>query len=162
MVEHTVSNQEIAQLLDNIAELLEAQQENFFRVRAYRNGANTLRNHDKPIADIVASGDGQVLQALPQIGEGLAGVISEYVTAGRSTYLEDLISKASPAARFTTVPGIGPKLAGRIVDTLHIDSFEELAQAAQDGQLARVPGFGKKRLETVKAGLAERLVRDSA
>jgi DNA polymerase/3'-5' exonuclease PolX len=162
MAETNFSNQEIAQLLDNIAELLEAQQENFFRVRAYRNGANVVRATEKPIAEMVASGDGQVLQELPQIGEGLAGIISEYVTEGHSRYLEELISEASPVARFATVPGIGPKLAERIVESLKIDSLEELERAAKDGRLARVPGFGKKRLVTVRAGVAERLQREPA
>jgi DNA polymerase/3'-5' exonuclease PolX len=160
MTHPTISNQEIAQVLENIAELLEAQDANFFRVRAYRNGANVLRAYEKPVADIVQSGDGQVLQELPQIGEGLAAIISEYVNEGHSTLLEDLISQATPAALFTTVPGIGRKLAERVVEALHIRTLQELEQAANDGRLAEVEGFGEKRLKIVRASLAETLHRD--
>jgi DNA polymerase/3'-5' exonuclease PolX len=156
MAHRDISNQEIAQVLEDIAELLEADQANFFRVRAYRNGAGVVRASEKPVAEIVQSGDGQVLQELPQIGEGLAAVISEYVTEGRSSLLEDLIEKATPVALFSTVPGIGPKLAERIIETLNIRTLDELAQAANDGRLAQVEGFGKKRLDTVRTGLAQK------
>jgi DNA polymerase (family X) len=179
MSDQKISNREIAQVLDQIAELLDARvarghaqrstgkgrdrvrDANPFRVRAYRNGAQVVRAYERPVAELVERGDGNMLRELPQIGEGLAAVIAEYVTEGRSRVLEELQSEVGPAGLFASVPGIGKTLAKRIVDELQIDTLEELERAANDGHLARVEGFGEKRVETARAGLNEMLSRSA-
>ena len=83
------SNSEIADVLQRIASLLEAQDANPHRVRAYRSGASTVRNLDRPVTEIVLEqGDGEALRDLPDIGEGLARIIERYVRTGRSGVLE--------------------------------------------------------------------------
>lgn len=153
------SNREIARVLDGIAELLDVQNANPFRVLAYRNAAQVVRMYEGSIAELVRRGDMEVLQALPQIGKGTSAVIAEYVREGRSRVLEQLQGEVGPAGLFAAVPGIGKTLAQRIVRELEIDNLEELERAANDGRLARVEGFGDKRIETVRAGLNEMLSR---
>lgn len=148
-----VTNQEIAALLEEIATLLEQQDANPFRVRAYRTGAATVRKEKKSLATTIETEGADALQALPGIGEGLAGTIAEYVSTGRSRALERLQGEFAPVDLLVRVPGIGEELAGRIVEKLGIETLEELERAAHDGRLAMVEGFGPRRLETVRANL---------
>jgi DNA polymerase (family X) len=147
---------DIATLLEQIADLLDVQDANVFRVRSYRQGARSIRDTDADVAALAHNGDVDGLIALPNIGEGLARVIVEYATTGRSSLLDELRGQASPEALFADVPGIGEELARRIVAELGIDSLAELEQAAHDGRLDGVEGFGEKRLEMVRASLASR------
>ncbi|HEX6306359.1 MAG TPA: helix-hairpin-helix domain-containing protein [Anaerolineales bacterium] len=148
------TNREIADVLDQVADLLEIQDANPFRVRAYREGAQSLRTSDHSIAELVREGKSDQITGLRGIGEGLAGTIEEYVETGRSSQLDRLRGEVSPADLFTQVPGIGEELAQRISSHLDIHSLEELEQAAHDGRLEGVEGFGPKRIQAVKASLA--------
>ncbi len=149
----SVTNQEIAALLEEIATLLEQQDANPFRVRAYRTGAATVRKAKQPLVTTITTEGADALQELPGIGEGLAGAIAEYVSTGRSRALERLQGEFAPADLLVRVPGIGEELAGRIVEKLGIETLEELERAAHDGRLATVEGFGPRRIETVRANL---------
>jgi len=148
------SNQEIANVLEHIADLLETQDANPHRVRAYRDGANRARDLDRSLARMVMSGNGKSLQELPDIGEGLARVIAQYVENGRSNVLDRLQGEVSPRVLFSQLPGIGPHLAERIIDQLEVDTLEELEQAAHDGRLAELEGFGPKRIQSLRVSLA--------
>jgi hypothetical protein len=156
-----LTNAQIAETLERIADLLEAEDANPFRVRAYREGAQTVRNQDRSIAEFIHQGQFEDLKSLPNIGSGIAAVIGEYVSSGKSSLLEELETKVSPEAIFTKVPGIGKELAERIVDELHIHSLQELEEAAHDGRLASVEGFGNRRIEGVRKALAGMLSRSA-
>lgn len=158
----TLSNDEVADVLDRIADLLEAQEANPHRVRAYRNGADSIRAADRPVADVVRQEGAEALEELPGIGEGLSATIAEYVMAGRSSILDRLQGEVTPEALFARVPGIGQKLARRIVETLDIHTLEELEAAAHDGRLEQVEGFGRGRIRTVQLGLDALLRRSGA
>lgn len=153
------TNEQIADMLERIAELLEAQDANPYRIRAYRSGAATVRDVEQPVAEIVGGGDGEALQELPGIGEGLAAAIVEFVETGRSSVLERLQGEVTPEELFSRVPGIGEELAYRIATQLDIHTLEELEQAAHDGRLDTVEGFGPKRVRTVRTSLAGILSR---
>ena len=155
------TNDQIADVLDRIAEILEAEDENPFRVRAYRQGAQTVRNADQSIAELARRKDAEELTSLANIGSGIAAVIGEYVREGRSQLLEELEVNAPPEAVMTRVPGIGPELARRIVEKLDVQTLQELEEAASDGRLAEVEGFGRKRIEGVRASLAGMLSRSA-
>lgn len=157
----SVTNHQIAQVLDRIAELLEFESDNPFRIRAYRDGAQTIRNTDQSVADLIQHNQTEKLDALPHIGSGIVAVVSEYVTSGKSDLLEELEAKASPQAVMAKVPGIGKDLADRIVEELHIKTLPELEQAAHNGQLTKVEGFGEKRVAGIRASLAGMLSRTS-
>jgi Holliday junction resolvasome RuvABC DNA-binding subunit len=148
------TNEEIAGVLDRIAGLLEAQDASPFRIRAYRQGAERIRAADRSIAALVRSGDRQALIDMSEIGKGLAGVIEEYVREGRSSTLERLQGEVAPEDVFKQVPGIGEELAGRVANQLGIHTLEELEQAAHDGRLDQVEGFGPERVKAVRVGLA--------
>ena len=97
------TNDEIAGVLDQIADLLETQDANPFRVRSYRDGASTVRQADEPLAQTVQQEGTDALQRLPNIGEGLAGLIGEYVETGRSDLLDRLRGEVTPQQVFTRV-----------------------------------------------------------
>jgi DNA uptake protein ComE-like DNA-binding protein len=153
------SNKEIAHVLDTIADLLEAQDANPHRVRAYRTGAQSVEDADEQVANLVHEGKQEDLRELPGIGKGLAGVIREYVETGRSGLLERLQGEMSPGELFAQVPGIGPTLGKRIAQTLDVQSLEELERAAHDGRLQQVEGFGEERVRNVRVALAGMLSR---
>lgn len=147
-------NQDIADKLLEIATLLKEQGANPYRVSAYRNAASVISNLPQPVSQIVARKDFQGLVALPGIGEGIARSIYEYVALGHMSRLESLKGGHDPVALFETIPGIGPKLAHRIIEHLHIDSLEALEVAAHNQRLEKIPGFSPKKVAMVQAWLA--------
>jgi DNA polymerase (family 10) len=163
MVIHQPNNDEVAKLLDQIADLLEAQKANVHRVCAYRTGAQSVRNSKSSVAELVGKNDHLTkLEELHGIGEGLARTIAEIVSTGQSRLLDRLQGEISPEDLFVTVPGIGETLSTRIVRELNIHSLEELELAAHDGRLRKVQGFSDKRIEAVQlslGGLLSRSVR---
>lgn len=155
------TREEIVDLLDRIGDLLEAQEENPHRVRAYHNAADTIAGAAEPVAEWAAAGDRRGLTSLPGIGEGLATLIIDYAKNGYSDLLRRLEERAAPGSTLVRVPGIGPTLAGRIHEALGIDTLEELELAAHDGRLDSVEGIGPERVKAVRATLAG-MLSDSA
>jgi putative hydrolase len=149
----------VAERLRETAALLEEQGANPFRVRAFRRAADTLDGLRRDVGAIVERDGLAGLDALPGIGPGIAGVIDELVLTGRSSQLERLRGGAEPEPLFRTIPGVGPVLARRIHDVLHVDSLAALEVAAHDGRLAALPGVGRRRAAAIAAGLAARLGR---
>jgi hypothetical protein len=149
-------NERIAQALSRIAELLEEQAANPFRVRAYRNAASTIRQLSLPIGEILEREGTEGLVALPGIGRSLAHSIAEFVHTGRLPLLQRLEGHDYAEHLFQTVPGIGPELARRIHDQLGVETLQELHAAATDGRLATVQGMGSKRLRAVEESLSGR------
>ena len=161
MPARAISNREIADVFDRIADLLEAQDANRHRVAAYRSAAQTIRAHAEPLVDLLARGGLAALDALPTIGAAIASQVAELARRGGSTLLDRLEGEVSPERLFTTVAGIGPELAGRIHRELSIETLEELEQAAHDGRLAGVAGFGPRRVRALRDQLAEILRRST-
>lgn len=149
-----MTNEDLAAVLERIGNLLDAQDENPYRARAYHNAAATLREAPEPVAELATAGNREALMELPGIGDSLAALLIEYVETGRSALLQRLQGEVSPADLFTQVPGIGETLAQRVVDALSIDSLEALELAAHDGRLAEVEGFGPDRVRAVQTALA--------
>ena len=143
-------NEDIAAVLNRIADLLEAQGANRYRVKAYRRGAQVVADLNQEAADLALEGEGRQLEDLPDIGPGIAGTAREYVHTGRSGLLELLEGQIAPEDLFTTVPGIGEELARHIHVELNIDTLEELELAAHDGRLERVDGIGQRRAEAIR------------
>ena len=154
-----LDNRTSASRLERIAELLEAQNANPFRVRAYRQAADTLRSLHLQASDILQDQGAAGLTKLPGIGDSLARALEQLVTTGKTALLTQLEDSTDPASVLETVPGIGPKLAARIHEQLGIATLFDLEQAAYDGRLAEVPGFGMDRLRAVRESLAGRLHR---
>jgi putative hydrolase len=154
-----VTNIEVARQLDEVADLLDAQKANPFRVRAYRTGAQRLRKLERPIDALLKEEGPEGLRRLPGIGTGLADAIGQLVSTGRLALLEQLRGQAAPERLLATVAGLGPELASRVHEQLGIETLEGLEVAAYDGRLAQVPGIGPKRVRGIKDALASRLRR---
>lgn len=155
----TPLNAQVAERLDEMAELLMQQQANPFRISAYRQAAQALRQLDQDLAALFDRSGQAGLTALPHVGKGIAAAIAELLTSGRWGQLERLRGELDPEQLFQTVPGIGPDLARRIHDSLHLDTLEQLETAAFDGRLERVHGLGPRRIAALRAALAEMLRR---
>lgn len=155
----TFSNAILAANLRELADLLEQQDADGFRVSAYRNAADTVDGLDRPVRDILAAGGSEALVALPNIGRGIASALSEILTTGRWSQLDTLRGSSEPEQLFRTIPGIGAELAQKISDDLHVETLEALEVAAHDGRLERVAGFGPRRVKMIRTALAERLGR---
>lgn len=154
-----MDNAQIAERFELVADLLEAQGANPFRVGAYRRAAETLRGLRRSVVELLEREGQAGLRALPGIGHSLAAAIEALATTGKWALLARLRGEAAPEQAFATVPGIGPKFAARIHETLGIGTLEELEAAAHDGRLAQVSGMGRKRLQAVRESLAGRFRR---
>jgi len=152
-----LSNGEVATKLDTVADILEAQDANPFRVQAYRNAGTTVRQLPQPAHEILTAAGEEGLRQLPGIGESLARSIEQLVYSGRLGLLDQLRGETRPERVLATVPGIGPKLAGLIHGQLEIETLYELSTAAYDGRLEQISGFGPRRLRAVRESLAGRL-----
>jgi len=153
------TNDDIADLLDRIADLLQAQDANPHRVRAYRRAAGTVRASEEPLAE--RAEEREALERLPAIGRSLAALIRELVHTGRSSLLDRLEGQIAPEDLFTTLPGIGEELAHRIHAALGVETLEELELAAHDGRLESVRGLGPRRARSIRDSLAAILSRSS-
>jgi DNA polymerase (family 10) len=138
-----VHNEDIAAVFDEIADLLEIEGDNPFRIRAYRNGARTLRELGRDIGSLIASGED--IRRLSGIGENLAAKIHEYLETGRCQAL-DKLRKQLPAdlPQLLKLPGLGPKRVHALFHELDIHTTEQLERAARDGLIQTLPGFGAK------------------
>jgi DNA polymerase (family 10) len=138
-----VHNAAIARHLEEMADLLAVQGANRFRIRAYRTAAQTINSLPHAVASLVE--EGADLTDLPGIGKDIAGKIEEIVRTGSLEQLEDLKQQTSPdLADVLNLPGLGAKRVQTLHETLGITSQEELQQAAREGRIRDIPGFGAK------------------
>src|SRR5687768_8237907 len=107
-------NEEIAELLERVADLLAAREASPYRIRAWRKAAAVIRAHAEPVEDLWRREGVEGLDRLPSIGSSLAAAIGEYLSRGRLALLDRLEDEVGPEELFSTVPGIGPRLARRI------------------------------------------------
>jgi hypothetical protein len=154
-----LDNEGLARRLEEIAGLLEAEEANPFRVRAYRRAAATVRGQPIPIHALLAQRGLEGLTELSGIGASLARAIESLVHTDHLALLDRLRGEAGSVDVFTTVFGLGPELARRIHEELGIESLAELEAAAHDGRLAQVRGLGARRVRNVREALAGRFAR---
>jgi len=152
-----MTNQRIAATFEDVALLLEQQGASPHRVRAWRDGAQGMREHDREMADVFHDHGRVGLEAVPHIGPRLSAVIIELIKTGRCAALDRL--RGHQVRTFERLPGLGPALAERIHRKLGIETLEALEVAAHDGRLARVAGFGPRRVAAIRDALATRLSR---
>jgi putative hydrolase len=150
-------NSAVADKLREMADVLEQQEADGFRIAAYRRAANTLESLEPSVEEVVRSDGLPGLVELPGIGRGIGLAILEMVTTGRWSQLERLQGALQPEQLFQTLPGVGPELAARIHGALHVDTLEALELAAHDGRLAKVSGIGHRRAAAIRAAIGERL-----
>ncbi|HSD43841.1 MAG TPA: DNA polymerase/3'-5' exonuclease PolX [Burkholderiales bacterium] len=138
-----VHNADIAQVFEDIADLLEISEANPFRVRAYRNAARTVGDVRIDLAGAIAAG--KELPKLPGIGEDLDAKIHEIVATGTCALLEKLRKQLPPAiTELLKIPGLGPKRVKALHESLGIDTLPQLLEAARKEKIRDIPGFGAK------------------
>ncbi len=136
-----VANAEIAEQLDKVADLLDIEGANPFRVRAYRRAARLIEGLPRSVADMLA--EGADLDELPGIGPDLAAKIAEIARGGHLAMLDALAREVPPGiTSLLRLPGLGPKRVHLLQERLGIDSIEKLEAAAKSGRLREVPGIG--------------------
>jgi hypothetical protein len=149
-------NRGIAADLRAFADLLAAQAEDGFRIRAYRRAADRIDALGRALRDIHAADGIGGLIALPDIGTGIADAIVQMLTGGRWAQLDRLRGEAVPERLFRSLPGVGPILSDRLVSQLDVQTLEELETALRDPAMT-VPGLGLRRRQALLASLAQRL-----
>lgn len=147
-----ISRDDIAAVLDEIALLLEIKGENPFKTRAYRNGAETVRNYD---GDIVAKAAANELDGIKGIGKALQEKLHELATTGELIFHQNLRGEF-PAGLFDLfgIQGLGPKKVRALYEKLNVDSIDALKAACEDGSIARLPGFGAKSVQKLLDAIA--------
>lgn len=139
-----------------MADLLELQGGNTFRIRAYTNAARTVEDLPEPVAE-TAAGNPDALAELPGIGKDLAGKIAEIVRTGTfKAYKEVRREVPRGLTDLMRVPGLGPKKARALYDALGIHTLRQLEKAANQGRIRNIKGFGGKTEERILRELARR------
>jgi DNA polymerase (family X) len=138
----SVTRDQVVDVLERIALLLELQGENPFKVRAYRNGARALELLEGDLATLVRDTG---LEGIPGIGEALREKIGTLVTTGRLPYYDELVAQFPPKLfELFEVPGLGPKKIKALYEQLKVASLADLEKACKSGKVASLEGFGAK------------------
>ena len=148
-----MNNRDVAAIFDEIADLLEFQNANPFRVRAYRNAARRINDLTEPLAKVAADPSRQLTE-IEGIGKDLAQKIGELLETGQIAMLDELRA-AIPGGvlAMVRIPGLGPKKAAALHKELGITSLDALRAACQADQVAGLKGFGKKTQDKILAGI---------
>lgn len=148
---HHFSNREVADLLAGVAARLQILEENRFRVIAFQNAAESIRNLSRDVNAYFQEG---ALQEIPSVGSGIALTLTELFTTGEVKDFVALFGKVPQGVvEMMSVPEMGPKKARRLWEELGIDSVEALQAAAEGGKLRNLKGFGAKSEERILKGI---------
>ncbi len=154
----TVENRDIARALSELADLLEIEGANEFRVRAYRSAARTVEGTGEALKRMVERGED--LSTLNDIGESIAGKIEEFVRTGSLRQLHELRSRfEGDVTELLDVQEVGPARAGTLYQELGVSDAESLVQAAQEGRIAELDGFGEKSEQNLRKEAERELAR---
>ena len=147
-----LENIDIARILEEVADLLEIQGENAFRIRAYRTAARTIETLAAPAASLASEGR---LDELPGIGADLAGKICTILDTGTLPLLHELAAKTPESlVQMLRIPGLGPKRAKQIYETLGVTTLDALEAAARTGRLRELPGIKETIERKILGGIA--------
>lgn len=145
------SNVQLSRLFSEIALLLELQQANPFKIRAFNRASQAIEALGMDVEKRIVDG---TLQEIPGIGKDLAEKIIEFVETGVITeHLELKESVPAILVEMTRIPGLGPKKALNLYNSLGIESLEQLEQACRSDQIAQLPGFGGKSQKNILEGI---------
>jgi DNA polymerase (family 10) len=148
-----LDNLAIARILREIADLLEIRNDNAFKIRAYRNGADIAANHPHQLQHL----DAIALREIPGIGKDLAARIREIAETGDAEYHRELVAEFPPSVLdLLHLQGVGPKTVATLYRDLGIRTLDDLRQAAADGRIRALRGMGAKKESLILKALEER------
>jgi DNA polymerase (family 10) len=143
-----MENKTIADIFTEIADLLDIQGENPFRVRSYRNAARTIEDLGQSLESLVKAGKN--LEEIPGIGKSISEKTQEILATGKCRSLEELRARVPPGlTELLKLEGLGPKKVKVLYDELAVDSVDRLEKAAQAGRLRNLTGMGVKTEEKI-------------
>lgn len=146
-----MTNREIARTLDRIADLLQMQDENPFKIKAYRKAAHSIVHLDE---DLHVYYQQDRIGDIPGVGKAVKAKIEEMIEKGSCQYYQRLISEVPEGVvDMLVIPGLGHKTVKLIYDHLGIDNLDDLLKAAEDRKIRTVPGLGGKTEYNIKKGM---------
>ena len=152
-----VHNSDVARIFNQVADLLDIEGANRFRVRAYREAAGTVSRLSRNVADMVAAGED--LSELPDIGEDLAAKIEEIVRTGTLEQLAEIERRTPPElANLLDIEGLGPKRVRKLHEELGIVTMEDVEQAARAGKIRQAvstDAHTPNDLDTMRYGIGQ-------
>jgi len=144
-------NKELAEIFDNMANILEFNGESPFKITAYRKAAGIISNLSQDIEKIAKDGR---LEDIPGIGRSIAGKIEEYLNTGEiKAYKKAASDLPEGIIRLMDIQGIGPKTLRLIYERLNVRTLDDLKRVIEDGSLATLPLMGEKRVENIKKSI---------
>jgi len=147
------TNDELATLLEEMADLLDAQ-DVAYKPSAYRRAAENVREHADPVEELAQDGGEDAVGEINRVGDAIASKLVEYVETGEITELEELREELPvDMASLTSVEGVGPKTVGSLYEALGITDLDELEAAAEAGEIQAVTGFGPKTEQNILDGI---------
>src|SRR4051794_8421823 len=150
---------QVARLLDEIAHYIQLGETSPFKSRAFERAARRIEQLDRDITELVQSGE---LYSISGIGKGIGPVVTEIVSTGGSSYLEELREQYPPGIfDLLRIPNLGLKKIGVLYERLGVTSLDELEKAAEDDLISGLPGFGKKTQQKILEGVASARKRQS-
>jgi len=148
-----MQNAEVARCFDELADLLEIEGANAFRVRAYRSAARTISDLTESV-DALSEQGVSALTELPGIGKDLAAKIVTLVQTNQLPQLEEMRSKVPHGVmEMLRIPGLGPKKVAALFKERNLTSLDALKEAAEAGEIAGLKGFGKKTEQVILEGI---------
>lgn len=148
-----MDNFEIANILNEIADILEIQGEDIFRVGAYRRAAEVIESLSENVKDVAEKGQ---LDDIPGVGPSIAAKITEFLKTGRLKYLEDLNKKVPTGLiPILEIPGMGPKTIQKFYKEFGVKNIKDLEKLLKTDKISRLEGFGPKSEENIKKGLEQ-------
>ena len=146
------TNDELATLLEEMADLLEADDVEY-KPTAYRRAAENVREYPEPVEELAAEGEDAVAE-INRVGDAIAAKLAEYVETGEIEELEELREELPvDMAALTSVEGVGPKTVGTLYEELGITDLDELEAAARSGEIQEIKGFGPKTEQNILDGI---------
>ena len=141
-------NDEVATLLEEFADRLEAQNVSY-KPQTYRRAAENIREHPQPIEDLAAEGEDAVAE-IEGVGDAISAKVVEYIETGAIEELDEVRAELPvDIAALTSVEGVGPKTVGALYEALGIETLDDLERAARDEKIREVKGFGAKTEENI-------------
>jgi DNA polymerase (family 10) len=148
-----LDNLGVARILREIADLLEIKNDNPFKIRAYRNGADIVANHPHAVVSLDATG----LREIPGIGKDLAARIREIADTGGAEFHRELVAEFPPSVLdLLHLQGVGPKTVATLYRELDVRTLDDLERAAADGRIRGLRGMGAKKEALILKALEER------
>ncbi|MEA2020759.1 MAG: DNA polymerase/3'-5' exonuclease PolX [Patescibacteria group bacterium] len=149
-----VYNSEVANILEEVADILDIQGANQFRIRAYRNAARKVRNLSRSLEDMVNKG--KDLTEIEGVGKDMANKLEEIARTGKLKQLEELKGEFPEAlTTLLSIEGLGPERVGDLHQELGIETTKDLEKALEEGKVQELHGFGEKITAKIKKALEE-------